>query len=309
MLANFLEKSKPINFIVLLVLFFCLFTAVSVTFLFADGFNTTTLLKYFGYLSLFLVVFFFYNFIVSKNSLTFDNSYAYFIFTLFLSYFLASILAYDVILLFIFYILFLRKTYSFRSPKKILQKLFDSGFWLSILFILEPYTALFGVLIYGGIFLHQKNTINNLFAPVIGFLVPLIIYFTYCFWFDKTYVFLNLFYFDRFNGFVFFEENNLNLVVFSIIIFSFIAILLKSPKVLSIKNSFRRNWILIIVNLAISLFFMFLNPIKNGVELLFLIFPASIIIANGFEVIQSNLVKNLLFYLMLFSAILFTFVL
>ena len=112
---------------------------------------------------------------------------------------------FDILLL---YILLLRKIYSLQSPKKILQKLFDSGFWLGILFILEPFSAVFVILIYAAIFLHQKPIVNNLIVPIIGFLTPLIIYCTYCFWFDKPYLFTNLFYFESYHSEFFCSESS-----------------------------------------------------------------------------------------------------
>ena len=40
-----------------------------------------------------------------------------------------------------------------------------------------------------------------------------------------------------------------------------------------------------------NLFLLFL-PIKNGSEILFILFPVSVIIANGIEVIRKQLLKT-----------------
>ena len=128
MLANFLNKTKPINFIGLLIFFFLCFSFSVFFTIFYDGFTLDKLLKSGILLLLFLGVFFFYNFILSKNKLTFDNSYAYFIFTLLTVCILPELTNYKSLLLTIIYFLFLRKTYSLRSSKKVIQKLFDRGF-------------------------------------------------------------------------------------------------------------------------------------------------------------------------------------
>jgi hypothetical protein len=256
-----------------------------------------------------LIIFFFSNFIVSKNNLTLDNSYAFFIFTVFLSYFLSTITNLKTLIILLLYILLLRKIYSLKSPKKILQKLFDSGFWLGVLFILEPHSAMFVILIYAAIFLHQKPIINNLIVPIIGFLTPLIIHFTYCFWFDKLYFFTNLFYFDTFQNRFFYAKNNFYWISVFIITISVVSLFLKSPKAFSINNSFKKSWILLIVNLAIALFFALFIPKKNGMEFLFLLFPASVIIANGIESVRNNLTKNVFIIMVLASAIVFPFLL
>ncbi|MDX6745351.1 DUF6427 family protein [Polaribacter sp. PL03] len=307
MLANFLGKSKPINFIILLSLFVCLFIFSSFLFIYNNNFELAILVKSASYLGIFLIIFFFFNFIVSKNNLTFDNTYAFFVFTIVLSYFLQTTNNYKTLITILLHILFLRKVYSLKSQKHILQKLFDSGFWLSILFIIAPFSAMFSILIYAAIFSHQKPIINNLIAPIIGFITPLLIYATYCFWFDKLYVFTNLFYFDTFNSFVFYSENSVYWPTILIIVLSIVAIFLKSPKALSVNNSFKKSWILLIINLTIALFFALFIPKKNGTELLFMLFPAAIIIANGLETINNTLIKNIVFILLLLTAVTFPF--
>ena len=303
MLANFLGKSKPINFIILLMLFICIFAGNSFLVFSNTAFDVSFVFKILSFLALYFFIFFYYNFIITKNNLTQDNFYAYFTFTILLSYFIPSLSDLKTLIFYLLYILLLRKIYSLKSEKNTLQKLFDSGFWLSILFIQEPFSAVFGVLIYMAIFLSQKSVINTLIAPIIGFITPLIIYFTYCFWFEKSYLFTNLFYFDTLDRFVFNSKNTyhwIGLVVFAL---SIIAVLLKSPKVFSVNNSFRKSWILLIINFLAGLFFALFIPNKNNSELLFLLFPAAVIIANGLESVSSNFIKNIVFALFLASAI------
>ncbi|WP_368356653.1 DUF6427 family protein [Polaribacter sp. ALD11] len=309
MLANFLGKSKPINFIIILSLFVCLFLFTVFLLFFNHSFEFSLLLKITGFLGLYLIIFFFYNFIVSKNNLTFDNSYAFFVFTVTLSYYISITLNFKTLTITLLYALFLRKIYSLKSPNKTLQKLFDSGFWLGILCILEPFSAIFSILIYAAIFLHQKGVINNLIAPITGFLAPMILYFTYCFWIDKLYLFTNLFYYETLNSFVLYSENSLYWTSILIIVLSLGSFFLKSPKALSVNNSFKKNWILLIINLVIALLFALLIPNKNGTELLLFLFPAAIIIANGLETINNNLIKNILLILLLISAFIFPFLL
>jgi hypothetical protein len=303
MLANFLGKSKPINFIILLSLFICLFLGTSFSLFYTDSFQFSSLFKTVGFIGLYLIVFFFCNFTISKNNLTLDNSYAFAIFTVLLSYLLPVITSFKTLVILMLYTLWLRKIYSLKSPNKITQKLFDSGFWLAILFILEPFSALFAVLIYAAIFLHQKPIINSLIAPILGFLTPLIIYAAYCFWFDKFFLFTNLFYLDSLNNFVFYSGNNLYWISACIAVATIISIFLKSPKTFSINNSFKKSWILLLINITIVVFFALFIPEKNGTEFLFVLFPAAVIIANGLETVTNNLIKNLFFILLLISAI------
>ena len=309
MLANFLGKSKPINFIILLSLFTCLFLCASFSQFSAQNFNLFSLLKIAGFLGFYFSVFFFYNFIVSKNNLTFDNFYAFFIFTILLSYFLPIIISFKALITLLLYSLFLRKIYSLKSHKKILKKLFDSGFWLGVLFLINPFTAIFSILIYSAIFLHQKAIIHNLLTPIIGFLIPGILYCTHCLWFDQLYLFTNLFYFEIPASLSFYADTAFYWTTISILGLSLLSLIVKSPKTLSINNSFKKSWLLLMLNLSVGVLFALIVPNKNGVELLFLALPATIIIANGIELIASKFIKNLFFMVLLASAVGFPFLL
>jgi len=303
MLANFLNKTKPINFIGLLLLFFICFS-ISIFFsVFYDNFTFAKILKSAILLALFLNVFFFYNFILSKNKLTYDNSYAYFLFTILIICLLSELANYRNLILTIIYLLFLRKIYSLRSSKKVIQKLFDSGFWLGILCIIEPFSVLFLFLIFAGTFLHQKITIHTLFTPIIGLSIPLFLFFTYFVWFDKTEEFSNLFDFNINIAFNFYNTPKYIWFISSILLVSFISMFVKSIKTLAISNTFRRSWVLLITNLFIGIVFLILLPLKNGSELIFILFPISVISANGIELVKKRSVKNLILYTFLLGCI------
>ena len=134
MLANFLGKSKPINFIVLVLLFICaFFLNLGSTFSILD-FTLSFIVEKVGIFLLFLAIFFTFNFIISKNNLTLDNSYAFLFYLLLTLYFYEYLLDYQVLLSCFVTLLFLRKIYSLQTLKDIFKKLFDAGFWLGIMF-------------------------------------------------------------------------------------------------------------------------------------------------------------------------------
>ena len=299
MLANFLSKSKPINFIGLLIFFFIglLYT------IFYDGFTSEKLLKASVLLLLFIAIFFFYNFITGKNRLTLDHSYANFVFTLLILSILSELTQYIILVKVIIYLLFLRKLYSLRSSKKFLEKMFDSGFWLGVLFILEPLSLIFFLLIYSGIYLHNKITIHTLLSPIIGFITPLIVYFTYVFWYDSTEEFIHLFNFDVNFNTGFYSETKYLWITGIVLFFSILALFFKSIKALSVNNTFRKSWILLLTNFIIAILFTLSLTEKNGSELIYIVFPASIILANGIEIIQKKIIKNSVLYLLLIGSI------
>ncbi|QNM84876.1 hypothetical protein H9W90_11820 [Polaribacter pectinis] len=168
---------------------------------------------------------------------------------------------------------------------------------------------MFFVLIYAGIYLHQKITIHTIISPIIGFITPLIIYFTYCFWFDNIEEFQQLFYFYDVKTFLIYSENDSIWFVGFILLTTLLSLFIKSPKALSVNNSFKKNWILLIINLIISLLFVLIIEDKNASEIVYLLFPTSVIIANGLEEIKSSLAKNVIFILILIGVITHQFLL
>lgn len=303
MLAKFLEKSKPINFIVYLVLFFCFFFITVFSNIFGEEFTWYTVLESVSYFFLFLSIFFFYHFVVTKNKLTFDHSYSFFLFTLATILFISKLFDFKVLTLLLVYLLFLRKIYSLRSSKKVIQKLFDSGFWLGILCVLEPFSLLFSIIILAAILLHQKITIHTLVTPIIGFITPLITYFSYLLWNNSAEDFTQLFYLDAINNVFIYAEDQTIWLFGCILLLTIFSIFLKSPQVVSVNNTFKKSWFLLIINLIIATIFALIIPEKDGSEIIFLLVPTSIIIANGFEVIQKNILKNILFGLILIGTV------
>ncbi|WP_298779205.1 DUF6427 family protein [uncultured Polaribacter sp.] len=309
MLGNFLDKSKPINFISLLIFFLFFFLSFSISHFLTDGFTLNNLLYFCLLLVIFLSVFFFFNFIVTRNNLTFDNTYSYFVFTISLIIILPELKSYKILILCILNLLFLRKIYSLHSNKVITSKLFDSGFWLGISFIIEPFTVLFFVLLLAAIYMHQKVTIYTILVPLTGFLAPLMVYFSYLFWNDKTTEFTSLFLPNTNFDISSLTETKYLWFILGILVLSFISVFFKSPKTFSVSNSFRNSWILLLINLFISIIYILFSPENKVAELIFILFPTSVIIANGIELINKKLIKNGVLYLFLASIFIIYFLL
>ena len=303
MLANFLNKSKPINFIGLIIFFFTSFLID----IFTDGFSSEKILKTFILSLQFLSIFLIYNFIIGKNRLTHDNSFAYFIFILLNLSILSKLGDYKTLSLTIIYLLFIRKIYSLRSNKIVFEKLFDSGFWLGIFFILEPLSIFLFILIYLASYLHSKITIHTLLIPILGFITPLTVYFTYLFWTEQIIEFTNLFQFKGSFNIQIYSGVKYKWMVNSIFILTIFTVIIKSIKTLSVNNTFKKSWILLICNFFVLVFFLLFLPNKNGSELIYILIPVSIILANGIELIQKTMLKNIILYTFLLGSILINY--
>ena len=156
MLANFFGKSKPVNFIFIIILFF---TYYILDFIVVKNFelNLMEFYKFLLVFPFFLLLFFLFNFIISKNKLTRDNSYAFLFFVIGLGFLQSVITEPTIVIEYLLLFLFFRRVYSLRTLKFVYQKLFDSGLWLGILFLISPLYLLYLILLYVAIFFCQNN--------------------------------------------------------------------------------------------------------------------------------------------------------
>jgi hypothetical protein len=242
---------------------------------------------------LFLFLFLFYNFILIKNKLTLNNSYGLLLFALFSGFFPPVFSNVTTIFLNLLLLIFLRRVFSLRSNKDVYKKIFDCGFWLGILFLLDSTTVIFGVLIFLSVGMFQKLTVRTLLIPVVGFVTPVFCYFSYCLWEGDTSEFSNLFlWYSNYN----FEVYTANKFLFSTLflgIGSLISIVIKTPKVFLISGDYRKYWILIIFNFFFAITVFLIQNTHQTNKVLLLFFPASVIITNWLESIERGFVKNI----------------
>ncbi len=298
MIANFFNKTKPV-IIVNLLLMFAIFYFVSVFYFHEVAFSIASLGIVFAVFLAFVFMLLLINFVLRKNNLTEDNSYTLLIIILLLGSFYETMYSKNLffsnlILLFAF-----RKIYSLGSGFNTKKKLFDAAFWIGVSTILYAWSILYLILIYLGLIIFRKLSFKNLCIQIVGFLTPIIVFFTFHFYFDTLTVFYELFKFDFSFDFVAY-----NALKFLIPISLIIALLLWSivalvPKIVLISNTFKLAWQVILNHLIISIIIVLFAPIKNGSELFFLILPAAIIIANFLQRTASTTFKNMILYLLL----------
>ncbi len=298
MIANFFSKTKPATvFSVVALLFVYYFTA---TFLLYSGqLSISFLIKRIGFFLLLVLFLLIVNFIVKKNKLTKDNSYGLLLMVFLLGTFPEAMFSSNIVFANFALMLGFRKIYSLRSGVGTELKLFDACFWIGIATLFYSWSIFFILLLYVGMIIQQKLTVKNLFIPIVGFLTPMLIYFTYCLYFESAALFYGKFKY----------EINLDLSSFAslklLIPLLFLSVVLVwslfkvTPKVVSVRNNFKFSWDLLINHLLISAVIVFLAPTKNGSELFFLIFPSAIIISNLMHHIKSKIFRNLILYVFL----------
>jgi hypothetical protein len=294
MLANFFSKSKPVNFIIIIALFLIYY--VLDTFIYR---STAINIKVVVVIPLYLGIFFLYNFIISKNRLTKDDSYAFLLFVVGLGCLPLLNVSYVVLIKYSILFLFLRRIYSLRTLKLVYEKLFDSGLWLGVLFLTSPEYVLYLFLLFASVLLFVKITFRTMVIPIVGFLIPLFLFFTYHFYVDTLDDFYQLF--DI--GFTLdFNSYTSSFYVSTLSVFgvaTLIAVLLKSGKIFSVSNRFKRSWILLLVHLLIALASLFLVEVRDGTELIAILIPSTILIANWIQSVERKLIVNIVLLLFL----------
>ncbi len=302
MIANFFSKTKPATVLsigVMLIIYY--FTA---SFLLHSGeFSLQILFRragFFIWLALFLLI---ANFIVKKNKLTKDNSYVSLLMVFLLGTFPEAMFSSGIVLANIVLLLGFRKIYSLRSGLDTKLKIFDACFWIGIATLIYSWSIFYILLVYVSLIIYQKLTVKNLFIPIVGFVTPMLIYFTYCLYFESA-----AFFYGRFNDEIILDFSPYTSLKFLIPLLFLSMVLVWSlfrvtPKVVSVRNNFKFSWDVLINHLLISAVIVLLAPTKNGSELFFFIFPSAVVISNLVQLTKSKILRNVILYVFLLISI------
>ena len=273
MIANFFQKTKPVHAIITSVLFLIYFLAA----VFLVEKPEYSHLTFFHKLSLllgFLFLFFLVRFINRKNYLSEMNAYLLLILALLFGTFPRT-MEFNNIFIAHFLLLFsFRRIYSIRTFKSVNQKLFDSGFWIGIATLIYSFSAVFSVLVFATALIHKKASIRSFLIPIVGFITPLFLAFTYFFITDDIAPFYQkltfIYSFDFSN---YFELSLLIPIVF-LSLLVIVSLGLVSVKSASLSNDIKQSWLLVIIHFLCAVYIVVMAPSKNGSELIFLFFFA-----------------------------------
>jgi hypothetical protein len=298
MIANFFNKSKPVivfTTIALLLMYYFISISQSYT----EEFSIHLLLKrtiFFIWCLLFLLIF---KFIIDKNKLTEDNLYALFLVVIFLGTFSEALFSNYIIFSNVILLLSFRKIYSLRSGINTNIKLFDAAFWIGISTLIFSWSIFYLLLVYIGILMYQKVSLKNLLIPVIGVATPIFLYFTYNFYYDNLLNFYNKFNYEVNLDFEAYNSMKLLLPIVFLTVILLWSIIAVTTKIVSVSNSLKFSWNVLLGQLLISIVIVIVLPNKNGAEMFYLLFPIAIIITNFLQKNKSIILKNLILYLFL----------
>ena len=301
MLTRFFSKSKPINFLVTIIL---ISTIVIVNVLW-NGETPTSFLDI-GYWVLiwlgFIFSMFLVDFISRKNDLTKNTTYKVFLFVVFLGVFPNTFLTTGPFLSNLFVLLALRRIISLRTKKETFKKTFDAALWLSVACLFWFWSIVFFAVLYVGIFYYRKHRYKEFIIPLAGIGTVFMLTTVYHLLLANTLFSFNTLYAPISTDVIAYTDDSLLipfLGVFVVFLVAFVDYTLQFKKRKKNKEKNRLLYTIVGVSLAVAV----LAPQKNGSELVFFALPFCVIVANFLETNRIILLKEAILWSMLVFAV------
>jgi hypothetical protein len=292
MITTIFSKSRPINYI---IVFFILVIAflISVFKYYNESYNLYNI----GHLAfnflIILITVFTLNFIVTKNALTKDNTFAVFIISLFILLVPQVFFSTKLLLANLFVLLSVRRMVSLSSQKNTIKKLLDSGILIALASVCYIWSVWFLLLPLAAVYLHSESRANYWLIPVIGSLSVAItvyaIYLMYPAWFSVNLSLEGL-------GMDFTAYNTIQIITALTLVLG-LSIWFSFSYVPSIKKRKRIKWPaykLVFMYLCVSVVVFFFKAEKVISEFILMSVPFAIISANYFQKNNDKWFKNVL---------------
>ena len=303
MITSFFKTSKPIHYIIFLIVLICLFVYQRIIIVNYQG-NLSNTLNEIGDLLILLASFFTLIFIVTKNNLTYNNGYAALYFCLFIGLIPSCLEENSILLSNLFILLSFRRIMSLKTNSNIKKKLLDASMWICLAAIFEPWAILFFLVLFFGMVFYSVTQIKNTMIPFCGILAVAILLTSYRLLTENVFPsvtkFLPNLRFDNtsFNNTITKTESLQFLVVVLFGIVSFFGkVVLKNR--LKIPSVF-----VILLAILIGITMVFINS-NHGASryYLFAFAPTSIILANFSETTMYRWLSDLVIGLLLFAVL------
>lgn len=160
MISSIFEKTKPVNFIIILVFLFLFYWSVQF-YLFDLSMSNVEIAPSIGILAILLFSVFIVDFVVKRNKLTSTNSFAILFFTLLFVVFPETLGDNNAIFTSFFLLLAMRRLLSIKSLKNIKLKIFDASLWICISSVFYEWALLYLLLVFAAIYIYEPKNIRN----------------------------------------------------------------------------------------------------------------------------------------------------
>lgn len=282
MLTSFFGKSNPVNYLILggfIVAGYLLGTVLH-TEIYLTPY---VFFNHAAFILVSLLNMFLLDFIIRKNNLTQNNTYAIFFFTGFLTMLPVIFLQHKIILANLFLLLALRRLMSLRSDKNSEKKILDASVWISVATLFYFWSLLLFVPLWLAIAQKPNSNYKQMLVPITGFLAVGTIHTAYqllandtLLWFLGGKIAVGL-------DFSAYNAAAILVPVTIILAFYIWAVLHRMFKISKVSLKERPNLVLLMVVSVTTLFIALGAPEKTGAELLFVLAPFAILSANYIE--------------------------
>jgi len=295
MITSIFKKSTFLNYtlVVLLLLFFFSFAQI-------NQINTSkevsSIVEKSIILVLLLASFFVVNFIVKKNGLTRNSSYAILFFLLFLVLFPSILNNLKLILANFFILLATRRIISLQTLKAPKEKIFDASLWIFFACLFHFWCILFLFIVYVSIVFHVSRDYRNWLVPFIAFGASAVIFILFSLLFDVTWISQIIsqtqmnFQWDYFVN----NYKKVALTIFALtsIYFVFSMIFTLGNKPLVLQASYKKMIFSFFVGIVIFLF----SPEKSNAILVFTFLPLSVLCTNNIEYSHNKMYQEIVLF-------------
>lgn len=251
---------------------------------------------------LLLVCFFLVNFIVKKNGLTKNSSYAIFFFLLYLMLF-PSVFSYSNLLFANFFLLLaMRRLISLQTLKAPKEKIFDASMWIFIASLFHFWCILFVLLVYISIIFHVSRDYRNWLLPFVAFVATAVVFLLAALILDKSWIDHIVLQAQMHLEWNYFTNNFQNaalsfyVVVALYFLLSMVFTLTNRPLIL--QASYKK----MVFGFLIGSVVFILSPEKNNAMLLFTFFPLAVMTTNNIEYSQNKMYQEIVLLLLIIGS-------
>lgn len=282
MLTSFFGKSSPINYILLSIAIVAgYFLNVFIS---QEGsFSLGSLINHVGTILLMVFAVLLLDFIIRKNNVTKNNTFAILLFVLFVLLLPQVYNAIPLIIANVFLLLSTRRMLSLKTEKNTVKKIFDATMYITLASLCYGWAILFFIVLYTAILYKTNATFKYLFIPIIGLLGITTLAITYQLLSTDSYVWI----YDWFPAmhFDFSAYNDLSLLIPSTLLLTLL-LWAGSARIISLASLSKKekpSAITMLLITFISSGIALASPQKDGSELFFLFAPIAAITSNYIE--------------------------
>lgn len=295
MITSIFSKSKPINYIIVMVV---LVIAFALHFFYEVKDGNYTIISFIA-LSIGLFYVFITDFVISKNDLTKRNSYGIMLLALFFVIFPEVFGNINIMVANLLVLFALRRLFSLHTKRDLTKKFFDAVFWIAVSALFYTWAVLYLFVVFIALGYYWQNEGKYIAVSLFGVVTVFILLVLYNIVFKDQY--LSQTNFDFSYGFDFLDYNSLSEIIkFTVVLALYLWSLIFYLKNTSEKNkTLKPIHTLIILASFIAIIIAVLAPVKNGNEIVFFMLPFSIIVANYIETIDKLWFKEMLVVLLI----------